>query len=75
MKPGGTLMRRRLISPNVTASRWRQIASSGRLGPAQLFKVLVGLFPVVSLVQEAQGQVDLLDTHPLHQAQYGRLRQ
>jgi hypothetical protein len=30
MKPGGTLMRSRVISPNVTASRWRQIASSGQ---------------------------------------------
>jgi hypothetical protein len=27
----------------------------------------VGLFPIIGLVQEAQGQVDLLDTHPLHQ--------
>src|ERR1700722_7465678 len=30
MKPGGTFMRRRLISPNVTASRCMQTASSGQ---------------------------------------------
>ena len=29
MKPGGTFIRRRLMSPKVTASRWKQIASSG----------------------------------------------
>jgi hypothetical protein len=30
-------------------------AAAARLGPTQLLKVLVGLFAIIGLVQEAQG--------------------